>query len=35
MKRNEYLPDVGAQYRVLKGSGIEMDRVILIHLDSH
>ena len=32
--KNEYLPDVGVQYHVLKGSGLEIDRVILTHLNN-
>lgn len=32
--KNEYLPDVGVQYHVLKGSGLEIDRVILMHLNN-
>ncbi len=29
-----YLPDVSVQYRVLRGSGLEIDRVILMHLNN-
>ena len=29
-----YLPDVAVQYRVLKGAGLEIDRVILMHLNN-
>ena len=29
-----YLPDVAVQHRVLKGSGLEIDRVILMHLNN-
>ena len=32
--KDEYLPDVGVQYNVLKGAGIEIDRVTLLHLDN-
>jgi hypothetical protein len=32
--KDEYLPDVGVQYNVLKGAGIEIDRVILLHLNN-
>jgi predicted RecB family nuclease len=32
--KNEYLPDVAVQYHVLKGSGLEIDRVILTHLNN-
>lgn len=32
--KNEYLPDVGVQYLVLKGSGLEVDRVTLLHLNN-
>lgn len=32
--KNEYLPDVAVQYHVLKGSGLEIDRVILLHLNN-
>jgi predicted RecB family nuclease len=29
-----YLPDVAVQYRVLKGSGLDIDRVFLMHLNN-
>jgi len=29
-----YLPDVAVQYHVLKGSGLDIDKVILIHLNN-
>jgi hypothetical protein len=32
--KKEYLPDVGVQYHVLKGSGLEIDRVMLTHLNN-
>jgi hypothetical protein len=32
--KNEYLPDVGVQYHVLIGSGLDIDRVILLHLNN-
>jgi len=32
--KNEYLPDVGVQFHVLTGSGVEIDRVILLHLNN-
>jgi predicted RecB family nuclease len=32
--KNEYLPDVGVQYHVLKGSGLKIERVILTHLNN-
>jgi hypothetical protein len=32
--KNEYLPDVGVQYRVLRGAGLEIGRVTLLHLNN-
>jgi len=32
--KNEYLSDVGVQYHVLKGSGVEIGRVVLLHLNN-
>jgi hypothetical protein len=32
--KNEYLPDVGVQYHVLKGVGVDIERVILLHLSN-
>jgi hypothetical protein len=32
--KNEYLPDVGVQYHVLKGAGLKIGRVILTHLNN-
>jgi hypothetical protein len=32
--KNEYLPDVGVQYHVLIGSGLKIDRVILLQLNN-
>jgi hypothetical protein len=32
--KNEYLPDVGVQYRVLRGTGLEIGRVTLLHLNN-
>ena len=32
--KNEYLPDVGVQYHVLKGSGLEIERAMLLHLNN-
>jgi hypothetical protein len=32
--KNEYIPDVGVQYHVLKGAGLEIDRVTLLHLNN-
>ena len=32
--KNEYLPDVAVQYHVLKGVGLDIDRVILLHLNN-
>ena len=32
--KNEYLPDVEVQYHVLKGVGLDIDRVILLHLNN-
>jgi predicted RecB family nuclease len=32
--KDEYLPDVGIQYYVLKGSGLDIDRVVLLHLNN-
>jgi hypothetical protein len=32
--KNEHIPDVGIQYHVLKGSGLEINQVFLIHLNN-
>ncbi|MGD9075569.1 MAG: Dna2/Cas4 domain-containing protein, partial [Desulfobacteraceae bacterium] len=32
--KDEYYPDVGIQYYVLKGSGLDIDRVFLMHLNN-
>jgi hypothetical protein len=32
--KNEYLPDVGVQYHVLKGAGLEIERLTLLHLNN-
>jgi hypothetical protein len=32
--KNEYLPDVGVQYHVLKGVGVDIERVILLHINN-
>jgi hypothetical protein len=33
-EKDVYLPDVAVQYHVLKGSGLDVDRVILMHLNN-
>jgi predicted RecB family nuclease len=32
--KQEYLPDVGVQYHVLNGAGLEIERVMLLHLNN-
>jgi hypothetical protein len=32
--KNEHIPDVGIQYHVLRGSGLEINQVFLIHLNN-
>jgi hypothetical protein len=32
--KDEYLPDVGVQYNVLKGVGVDIKRVTLLHLNN-
>jgi len=32
--KDEYLPDVGIQYHVVKGAGLTIDRVILVHINN-
>jgi len=33
-EKDIYLPDVAVQYNVLKGSGLDVDRIILMHLNN-
>jgi hypothetical protein len=32
--KNEYLPDVAVQYHVLEGAGVEIGRVVLLHINN-